>query len=324
MRLRHAPLLHFVAGGSLLFVLVRASGPPPPASGEKTRAPVTVAAADVARLRDDYARETGLAATADDEAALVDQTIDEVLLFREALARGLDRHDRSLRTWLIDQMRILSDDPSGDPDALHRRALELGLDRSDMVVRRSLVQKMRLLAERADERPPTEDELRAFYASQRDAFRAPDRVSFWQIFYASDRGADRRAALARLAALRTRPESPSDAVRFGDSFAAPPHLVGQSQAQIAKWFGAPFASALERGAAGTWIGPVASAYGTHLVWIDARVPGDAPALEAVRGQILERWQSGQRAARRAQLLRDLRAGHELHVESAAWLQRRAS
>jgi hypothetical protein len=229
-----------------------------------------------------------------------------------------------VRTWLIEQMRILSDDPSGDPDALYRRALELGLDRSDLVVRRSLVQKMRLLAERADERPPTEDELHAFYVSQREAFRAPDRLSFWQVFFASGRGTDRADASAHLEALREGSAAPRDAVRFGDSFTAPPHLVGQSQAQIAKLFGAPFASALAQAAAGTWISPVASAYGTHLVWIDARVPGDTPTLDAVRGQVLERWQSEQRAARRTQLLRDLRARHPLHVESAAWRQRRAS
>jgi hypothetical protein len=76
MRLLHTPLLHFVAGGSLLFVLVRAGSSPPPAYGERTSEPVTVVAADVARLRDDYTRETGLPATADDEAALVDQAID--------------------------------------------------------------------------------------------------------------------------------------------------------------------------------------------------------------------------------------------------------
>ncbi len=325
MRILHTPLVHFVAGGSLLFLLVRASGPPQRAYGERTSDPITVTAADVERLRTDYTRETGLAATPADEAALIDKAIEEELLLREAVARGLDRNDRSVRTWLIEQMQVLSDDPTADPEALYRRALELGLDRTDLVVRRILVQKMRLLAERIDEQPPGEDELQSFYDARRDEYRAPDRVDFWHVFFASGRGSDSSdAAAARLAALREHSEEPRAAVRHGDSFAAPPHVVGQSPAQVAKWFGPSFAAALASAPLGTWVGPLASAYGTHLVWVEARQPGAPPPFAAVRGQVLERWQSERRAQRRAQLLRDLRTRYPLQIESAAWQQRVSS
>lgn len=321
MRVMHVPLVHFVAGGGLLFLLVRESGPPPPAYGERTSDPIAVTAADVERLRDDYTRETGLPATPADEAALVDKAIEEEVLFREALARGLDRHDRSVRTWLVEQMQVLSDDASADADALYARALELGLDRTDLVVRRIVVQKMRLLAERTDERPPREGELRSFYKSHRDEYRAPDRVTFWHVFFASGRGTDAADATALLAALRARPAEPRAAVRHGDSFAAPPRLVGRSPAQIATLFGASFAAELQRAESGVWIGPLQSPYGTHLVWIDSRLAGAPPPFESVRGQVLERWQSEQRAQRRAQLLRDLRARYLLQIDSAAWQQR---
>jgi hypothetical protein len=320
MRTLHAPLVHFVAGGGLLFLLVREGGPPRPAYGERTSDPITITAADVARLRDDYTRETGLAAAPADEASLVEKTIEEELLFREAVARGLDRNDRSVRTWLIEQMQVLSNDRDADPNDLYARALRLGLDRTDLVVRRILVQKMRLLAERIDEQPPGEDELRSFYESQRDGYRAPDRVSFWHVFFASGRSTDASDAAALLAALREHPEEPRAAVRHGDSFAASPHLVEQSPAQVAKLFGASFAADLQRAESSAWIGPLTSPYGTHLVWIDSRVPAAPPPFEAVRGQVLERWQSERRAQRRAQLLRDLRTRYPLQIESAAWHQ----
>lgn len=321
MRVLYVPLVHFVVGGGLLFLLVRESGPPRPAYGERTSDPITVTAADVERLRDDYTRETGLPATLADEAALVDKAIEEELLFREALARGLDRHDRSVRNWLVEQMQVLSDDASADPDELYARALELGLDRTDLVVRRILVQKMRLLAERTDERPPGEGELRSFYESHRDDYRAPDRVTFWHVFFASGRGTDGADAAALLAALRQQPIEPREAIRHGDSFAAPPRLVGRSPAQIATLFGAPFAAELQRAQSSVWIGPLHSPYGTHLVWIDSRLPGAPPPFDAVRGQVLERWQSERRAQRRAQLLRDLRARYLLQIDSAPWQQR---
>src|SRR5215813_14973483 len=107
-----APLLHFVVGGAALFGVVRMYDRP-------AVAPVYVSADDVSRLRLDYTRESGLEPTAADEAALVDKAIDEELLFREALARGLDRHDASVRNWLVEQMRVLSDDAGDDPDRLY-------------------------------------------------------------------------------------------------------------------------------------------------------------------------------------------------------------
>src|SRR5262245_38138587 len=103
-KLLRAPLLHFLVGGAVLF---RLSDGPSPFSATPhlpPAEPIVLTAADVERLRDDYTRETGLAATADDEVALIDKTIAEELLFREAVSRGLDRNDRSVRTWLIEQM----------------------------------------------------------------------------------------------------------------------------------------------------------------------------------------------------------------------------
>src|SRR5262249_56330984 len=83
--------------------------------------------------------------------------------------------------WLVEQMRVLTDDAS-DADRLYARARELGLDRSDLVVRRILVQKMRLLASRTGERRPTDAELADFYAAHREDYRPPDRVPFWHVF----------------------------------------------------------------------------------------------------------------------------------------------
>jgi len=322
MRWLRAPLLHFLVGGAAVFWVVRASDRP-------AVAPIVVTADDVDRLRIDYTRETGLEPTAADEAALVDKTIDEELLFREAVARGLDRHDRSIRNWLVEQMRVLTDphpDGADDPDRLYAHAQALGLDRSDLVVRRILVQKMRLLAARTGEQAPSDAELEAFYGDHRDEYRTPERVSFWHMFLASSvHGASTASdAAAVLARVRRDDRGPLDAARDGDPFAVSPHLVAQSLPQVAKLFGTAFETAVRTGNTRTWIGPVASPYGTHLVWIEAREAGAAPPLAAVRGQVLERWQDEQRRRRVHELLRELARRYPVRVESAAWQARRAS
>jgi hypothetical protein len=317
MRWLRTPLLHFLVGGAALFWLLHRSTPP--------LAPVIVTAEDVNRLRLDYTRETGLEATPADEAALVDKAIREELLFREALAHGLDQHDRSVRNWLVEQMRVLSDDPTGDPDRLYAQARTLGLDRTDLVVRRILVQKMRLIAAHTGEQAPGDAVLERFYADHQDEYRPPGRVTFWHVFLASSvrGGAMMSDAEAQLARLQRESPSPAQAVRQGDAFSVPPHVVGQSPAQIAKLFGAELATTVERAETHAWIGPVRSPYGLHLVWIEAREAGTAPPFAAVRQRVLERWQDEQRARRVAVLLHDLERRYPLRVESAAWRQQKA-
>lgn len=326
MHALRAPLLHFLAGGAVLFRLVHGPGPFSAAAPVAATAPIVVTAADVTRMRAEYSRETGLEPTADDDAALIDKAIEEELLFREAVARGLDRDDRSVRTWLIEQMAVLSDGQRSDPDSLYARARALGLDRTDLVVRRILVQKMRLLAARTDERRPSDDVLASFYAGHRDDYAAPPRVSLWHVFLASStRGAGATGdAAALLAAFRREQRAPVDAVRAGDSFSVAPHLVSQSPSQIAKLFGAEFAARIAAADAQTWIGPLPSPYGAHLVWIEAREPGAPPPFERVRERVLERWQDEQRQRRVAALLRDLAGRYPLQVEWAAWRPRSAS
>jgi hypothetical protein len=318
MRWPPPPLIHFLAGGAMLYVLVH--GPTLRAApGDEA---VVVSAEDVARLRADYTRETGLVPTSDDEAALVDEAVDEELLVREARQRGLDRHDRSIRSWLVEQMQVLSDEEAEEPERLYGRALALGLDRTDLVVRRILVHKIRLLAGRAGEQPPSDAALRAFFGEHQDDYRAPDRVSFWHVFFATaTRGACARSdAVERLDALRLASTAPGSA-SGGDTFAAPPHVVGQSAVQVAKLFGEGFAAEILSAPERVWVGPVASPFGVHLVWIETREPGTVPPFEAVRGRVRERWLEGQRAARVSRLLHDLRRRHPLEVESAAWRAR---
>jgi len=232
MRWLRAPLVHFVAGGAAVVCLVHVHRQPRPS-------PIVLTEGDVDRLRFDYTRESGLEPTTDDEAALVDKAIQEELLFREALARGLDRNDRSVRNWLVEQMRVLADDPTDDADRLYARARMFGLDRTDVVVRRILVQKMRLLAARTGERHPSDAELEAFYAEHRDEYRPPDRVTFWHVFVHG--GTDAEALLARI-----RADAPEDAVRQGDSFSVPPHVIAESPSQLEQLFGAELAMAVQR------------------------------------------------------------------------------
>lgn len=315
-RLLRSPLAHFAIGGALLYAIVHGTPAAREAEGAAPE-PVVITAAEVDALLRDHSRETGLAPSPADEAALVDRAIDGELLFREALARGLDQ-DRSVRNWLVEQMRTLDPDaPTGD-DELYAQALALGLGRTDLVVRRILVQKMRLLAAREHERQPTDDVLREYYAAHAADYAVAERVTLWHVF-SSNRA--REPAEHLLGELRRGDVPPEEGARRGETFAAPSHLRAQSRADVARRFGADFADRLADAPAGEWSGPFASPYGWHVVWVEQRVASETPPLDAVRGQVTERWLDEQRALRLRDTLRSLRERYPLLVESTAWRER---
>jgi hypothetical protein len=308
-RLLHAPLVHFLAGGAVLFVLTR--GPEAPATSSDAE-PIVISAADVERLRRAHTREAGLVPTDAEEAGLVERAIEDEVLYREALARGLDR-DRSVRNWLVEQMHVLEPDAPDDPDALEAKARALGLDRTDLVVRRMVVQKMRLLASREGEQPPTDADLAAFWARHADEYRMPERVTLWQVFVPERADADRL-----FAELRRDGTPPAEAVRRGQTFSAPPHLREQSPADLIRWFGPDAADAIVAAPLGVWSEPIASPFGWHLVLVASRTPGALPDVEIVRSRLAERWLDEQRAQRFAATLQQLKERYPMHVESAAW------
>jgi hypothetical protein len=296
-RVLAAPLVHFLALGAVLLGIERWWAPD---RDDSARSAIVVRAADRARLREAWTAEHGAPPTAAVEAALVRDAIDEEVLYREALARGFDRQDATVRERLVRLGAFVGEDAGGDRAALEREARRLGLERSDLVVRRHLVEMMRLAAGwLGPEDMPSDGELAAYLAAHADDFAAPARIRLTHVYLAADgRGARLAAdAHALLDELRRTGARPSDAPARGDPFIRGADVDG-SRDELALAFGGGFADAVAAAPIGTWTGPVASSYGLHLVWIRAREPASVPPLATVRGRVLARWRQ-ERSERRA-------------------------
>ena len=117
-----------------------------------------------------------------------------------------------------------------------------------------------------------------------------------------------RRRRARAAKLLPTLRGEVDAARGrGDPFLLPRDLPLHSEAELAGRLGPEFSSAVFEAAAGVWSGPIASAYGHHLVFVVERLPARRSTLESVRGEVREALRSERaRVAERAELatLRD--------------------
>jgi len=300
--------LRFFLLGALLFaadrVLLREPG---------TAEPVVVSGTRLEALRQESLRFGGAQDPAA-LAALVQAEVDDELLYRRARALGLERDDPVVVQRLVMNLRFAGADPERDDASLYEEALSLGLDRSDPIVRRRLVQRMRLELEGAAQGPdPTEAELRQRYEADAARYQLPARTRFAQLYFARGHEAQARAALA---ALQAEHAAPADAAARGEPFLHPFAQPAQADTELAARFGREFAEALAVLPVGTWQGPVPSAYGQHLVYVEERTPAGQAPFETVREQLRLSVLAERRARSLAQELARMREGVPVLIEGA--------
>jgi hypothetical protein len=175
-------------------------------------------------------------------------------------------------------------------EVLYREAMAMGLDRDDTIVRRRMRQKLEFLTEdvAAQSAAPTDQELQVHLNQHADKFCEQPRYAFEHIFFSRERRkksaeADARAVLAQLNGPKG---SAIDVETLGDTFLLPFHFGPSSGDEIARLFGESFSQRVAEAEAGRWTGPFESSYGLHLVLVHQRVPGEIPALAMVREAVL--------------------------------------
>ena len=298
------PLARFALLGLCLFAADRVWNREPPA-------PIVIPASRVEAVRSELAAWRGRPPSETELARALEPEIEEELLYREALRRGYDRGDPVVFRRLAQNLRFAGADPGRDDVSLVREARELGLHESDVVVRRRLVQVMRLELEAQAPSEPDDAELRAHFEAERERYRAPARMAFRQLYFRPEREAAAQQALADLRARDAPPEADPAGV---DAFLHPAEQPPQSQREVANRFGAEFAQALFAVAAGSWSGPLRSAYGHHLVYVRAHEPARDQAFERVRDQVRLEWQAQVRRRALEKGLAALRWDARVHIE----------
>jgi peptidyl-prolyl cis-trans isomerase C len=268
------PLLQFLLAGLLLFLgyqlLNPGSGRPDPASR------IELTADDLRQIRFAWLAQGRQALSAQELRRLVDDRVREEVLYREALA--------------------------------------LGLDKDDTIVRRRMAQKMEFLFEDvAALRDPTADELRAWFEQHVQRFTLPARASFRHLYFSPDRrGAAAREDAARaLATLAGEPMDGPAAATLGDPFMFQGYYGDRSFDEIARGFGADFAESLFGLAPEAWAGPIESGYGWHLAWVDTVTPARVAAFADVEADVRREWIEAQRAEIRQRAFEAMRARYEV-------------
>ena len=199
-------------------------------------------------------------------------------------------------------------------EILYREALAMGLDRDDEIVKRRMAQKMQFLAEDvAAAREPTTAELRSWFEKNTGMFAQPPRLSFRHLYFSPDRrGArareDAEKALSKLAG---QPEDSKLAAPLADRFMFQEYYRDRASDFLAKEFGPQFAIAVAKLPPGAWQGPVESGFGWHLVFVDTLTPGRVPPFEEVEPDVKTAWLADQKARAWDKAYKDMRAKYKV-------------
>ena len=163
LRLLREPLVHFLILGGVVFSFLADVGTPEIVdAGDR----IIISSAEVERLSVAWTQRWQRPPSEDEMAGMIREAIREQVLYREAMA--------------------------------------LGLDRDDVVIRRHLRQKYEFVTQDlAYDTEPDEATLRAYYDAQLDRFAQSAQVSFSHILFSTDRRgaaaeADAAQALADL------------------------------------------------------------------------------------------------------------------------------
>jgi peptidyl-prolyl cis-trans isomerase C len=182
-------------------------------------------------------------------------------------------------------------------EVLYREALAMGLDKDDTIVKRRMAQKMQFLAEDvAAAHEPSTAELEAWFDKNSNKFALPSRYSFRHLYFSPDergKNAEDDAAKA-LTKIAGQPEDSKLAASLADQFMFQDYYGDRAPEALAKEFGPQFVVALEKLKPGSWQGPIESGYGWHLVFVDTVIPGRIPAFEEMEPDVKTAWLADQK------------------------------
>ncbi|MHA4846445.1 peptidyl-prolyl cis-trans isomerase [Flavitalea antarctica] len=194
-------------------------------------------------------------------------------------------------------------------EMMYREAKKMGLDEDDEIIKRRLIQKYDFLSRDVKTLgKPGEKELKAYYHENSGWFKDSTRVSFKHIFFSNDKEGE-HAAVARASQLLTKIQSGEipHPQNCGDRFALQQEYNEIDLLEAKQLFGnSVFANTLFRQPAGKWYGPVQSGYGTHLVLITKLRPAALPDFANIKEQVMERYLQEMNRAQNMQFMDELR------------------
>ena len=259
-KLVKAPLLQFLVLGLALYWLEAWLNPP-----EKF---LVIDTARYEAALEQWEQSLGRAPNTAQQQAVLDTQVKEELLFQEGMALGLEYSDVVQRRLLnLGEFLKIADEGQTD-EQIRKQVKQMGLLESDSLVRRYIASTMeQLLVAQLAIAEPSEEQLAANYERDKAKYIENGRKKISHVYVS---GFD-EAAIQKAKAIKTRIVEQDlelkQAIRLGSNFYGGHHLSSKSYRQMTNTLGVAFTDDLWATKSLGWLGPYASAYGQHIVYV---------------------------------------------------------
>ena len=236
------PLTHFLIIGALLFIVFEIFASSDP-ENEKT---ITITTDNIKMLEGNFARTWRRQPTQEELDGMIQDRVREEMAYHEALAMGLDKEDPYIKNRLRMKMELLIED-----------------------IAASIT--------------PTDDELAEYLEGNRENYREDMQIAFSHVFLSADRA--QNTLDGDIVELLHRLEADKGEIRlenYGDSTMLPSTYQLTPLVLIERQFGKRFSDKIREMKEGSWLGPIQSSYGYHLVLIEEIRPAYDPPLSDIR------------------------------------------
>ncbi len=167
-------------------------------------------------------------------------------------------------------------------EVYYREALALGLDDNDTIVRRRMRQKLEFMQEDlSSAKQASEQDLREYYRANKDKYFTNHLISFSQSLVSTGQGKQSQAVTQAVKKLQNgvRP------AQLSLSSLLPVSLKLETKKSIANTFGDGFLQQILQLETQKWHGPISSAFGTHVVYVNQNQAAKPLNFEAARTKI---------------------------------------
>ena len=173
---------------------------------------------------------------------------------------------------------------------LFKEAKKIGLDKNDDIIRQRMAQKLEFLSnDLINPDSATSDEVNRYFEQNIKSYTMPENITIIQLFVNPTIHGDllEKEVNTRLAKLKSMDASSYKISQYGDQFSLQTYYPEKSQIELSKLFGSEFAKSVYELETGHWIGPVNSQYGVHLVYVVHKNPTVVPDIETVKKLVTE-------------------------------------
>ncbi|MCX2743890.1 peptidylprolyl isomerase [Mangrovivirga sp. M17] len=201
-------------------------------------------------------------------------------------------------------------------EVMYREALKMNLDHNDEVIKRRLAQKMDFITSdvSAMVNNPNEEDLKEYYNKHSERYMRPAQYSFYQVCFTYDNHSD-PVTQAKLVLENNSDISIDEFTKLGDPLPFPFYYESIYANKLNSELGGNIAESMENQPLNQWIGPIESGFGIHLVYITEKTDPQLPSFAQMKDVIKRDYDYDMELDSREKIYKNIKKSYDLKLEA---------